>query len=469
VVTDRKDLDKQIYDNFVDCGAITEKQARAESGKDLQRRLQEDRRYIFTLIQKFGTKKGEQYPVVSRRSDIIVITDEAHRTQYDQLALNMRNGVPNAAFIAFTGTPLIAGEEKTWRVFGDYVSIYNFQQSVEDKATVPQLVAMLRRAVEEAVGFCRSLGFQRERLLESTGFTRVKLLDDAVEAILVNDATKRRYGALAERAARFFRAVKPDPAVNEFQPICTLLAVIAEKIRSLAGPVDISDVMAEVEGLLDRSIDAKGYAIQGQPPVDLSRIDFETLRKRFKEGRKRIEIERLRNSIAAKLHEMIQFNRSRMDYLEKFQQMIDEYNSGSENVEELFGELVKFAKTLTDEERRGVAEGLSEEELAIYDLLRKAGVTLSVTEEQQIKKVAKELLERLKSERPVLDWRKKQQARAAVRQLIEQMLDRLPPAFTPAVYEQVCERAYLHVHDCYYGEGKSVYSIPPPRSSSRVT
>lgn len=84
------------------------------------------------------------------------------------------------------------------------------------------------------------------------------------------------------------------------------------------------------------------------------------------------------------------------------------------------------------------------------------------------KKVAKELLERLKGERLVLDWRKKQQARAAVRQLIEQMLDRLPSAYSKAVYEQVCEQAYLHVHDCYHGDGKSVYSIPPASSASRA-
>jgi type I restriction enzyme R subunit len=137
VVTDRTDLDEQIYGNFVDAGAITEEKAQAESGKDLQRRLQEDHRYVFTLIQKFGAKRGGRYPVVSKRSDVIVITDEAHRTQYDTLALNMRNALPNAAFIAFTGTPLIVGEEKTRQVFGDYVSIYNFQQSVEDRATVP--------------------------------------------------------------------------------------------------------------------------------------------------------------------------------------------------------------------------------------------------------------------------------------------------------------------------------------------
>jgi len=110
-------------------------ETQAKDGKHLKRLLKEDRRLIFTLIQKFGTKKGEKYPVLSEREDIIVITDEAHRTQYDVLALNMRNALPNAAFIGFTGTPLIAGEEKTKETFGKYVSMYNFKHSIEDQAT----------------------------------------------------------------------------------------------------------------------------------------------------------------------------------------------------------------------------------------------------------------------------------------------------------------------------------------------
>jgi len=73
--------------------------------------------------------------VLSDRDDVIVITDEAHRTQYDVLALNMRNALPNAGFLGFTGTPLIAGEELTREVFGEYVSIYNFTSSTEDHAT----------------------------------------------------------------------------------------------------------------------------------------------------------------------------------------------------------------------------------------------------------------------------------------------------------------------------------------------
>ena len=112
---------------FAMIGVITESEAQATSGEHLKRLLKEDHRYIFTLIHKFQTPEGGTYPKLTDRSDIIVITDEAHRSQYDTLALNMRSALPNAAFIAFTGTPLIVGEEKTRQVFGDYISTYDFK------------------------------------------------------------------------------------------------------------------------------------------------------------------------------------------------------------------------------------------------------------------------------------------------------------------------------------------------------
>ena len=115
-----------------------EASVRAQSADHLKTLLNaEDHRYVFTLIQKFRTEEGGTYPKLSDRDDIVVITDEAHRSQYDVFALNMRNALPNAAFIGFTGTPLIAGEERTKEVFGDYVSIYNFKQSIDDGNTVP--------------------------------------------------------------------------------------------------------------------------------------------------------------------------------------------------------------------------------------------------------------------------------------------------------------------------------------------
>ena len=139
VVTDRSELDDQIYKKFANTGVIIEdeKRVRAQDGDHLKQLLQEDHRYVFTLIHKFHSRDGQPYPKLSDRSDIIVITDEAHRSQYDILADNMRRALPNAAFLGFTGTPLIVGEEKTRAVFGEYVSIYNFKQSIDDGATVP--------------------------------------------------------------------------------------------------------------------------------------------------------------------------------------------------------------------------------------------------------------------------------------------------------------------------------------------
>ena len=148
IVTDREDLDTQIYKTFVSCGVVpaagTSKKTdvdvgvQARNADHLKKLLKEDRRYVFTLIQKFRPdEKGRPYDKISDRDDIIVIADEAHRSQYDTFALNLRNALPNAAFIGFTGTPLLAGEEKTREVFGDYVSIYNFRQAIDDQATVP--------------------------------------------------------------------------------------------------------------------------------------------------------------------------------------------------------------------------------------------------------------------------------------------------------------------------------------------
>ncbi len=135
VVTDRVELDEQIAKTFKAAGAVSETEGdecHAASGVHLRELLRGNHRYVFTLVHKFQTPE-----MLTDRADVIVLTDEAHRSQYDTLAVNMRAALPRALFLAFTGTPLIAGEEKTKDVFGDYVSIYDFQQSVEDGATVP--------------------------------------------------------------------------------------------------------------------------------------------------------------------------------------------------------------------------------------------------------------------------------------------------------------------------------------------
>tara|TARA_Y100001958_G_C21232193_1_gene558043 strand:+ start:1 stop:2610 length:2610 start_codon:yes stop_codon:yes gene_type:complete len=138
VLTDRQDLDNQIYKTFAGVGLSDNDKdpCRAESGAALKDLLSQHKAFVFALVQKFNQEitKGGEY---SGRSNIIVMTDEAHRTQYGTLAKNMRDALPNASFIGFTGTPLFSSDEITRRVFGGYVSTYDFQRAIKDKATLP--------------------------------------------------------------------------------------------------------------------------------------------------------------------------------------------------------------------------------------------------------------------------------------------------------------------------------------------
>lgn len=137
MVTDRQELDGQLHKTFVGCGAVAPKSGQATSGKHLRELLGKDERYVFTLIQKFNEDMDSAGQIYTDRPNVIVISDEAHRSQYGQLALNMRNVLPNAAFIGFTGTPLFKNDEITRQVFGDYISVYDFKRAVDDNATVP--------------------------------------------------------------------------------------------------------------------------------------------------------------------------------------------------------------------------------------------------------------------------------------------------------------------------------------------
>ena len=138
VVTDREDLDTQIHKTFVRSEVIGDKEeCQPKNAAQLRDFLTSNKPMVFTLIHKFQYDKTKKYPILSERDDIFVLVDEAHRTQYKQLAENMHTGLPNANYIAFTGTPLLGSKRLTNQWFGNYVSEYNFAQAIEDGSTVP--------------------------------------------------------------------------------------------------------------------------------------------------------------------------------------------------------------------------------------------------------------------------------------------------------------------------------------------
>ncbi len=722
VVTDRVELDDQIAKTFKACSAVSDVEGdacHALSGAHLRELLRGNHRYVFTLIHKFQTPE-----MLCDRPDVIVLTDEAHRSQYDTLALNMRSALPKALFLAFTGTPLIAGEERTKEVFGDYVSVYDFQQSVEDGATVPlfyenrtpelqlvnpdlnediyslieqaeldpdqeaklerelskqyhiltrddrletvaqdivrhflgrgfvgkamvvsidkatalkmhdkvrkhwgeerqrvqkelsrydlaaerkdelldrlgvlnstdmalvvspgqneieqmkklgldivphrkrmndsqppldekfkdpddplrivfvcamwmtgfdapscstmyldkpmrnhtlmqtiaranrvfpgkhsgvivdyanvfaslekalaiygavkggerpvrdkaKLLADLRQAVDAATAFCAAHGVSLPVIeqLATGSLERLQGIDDAVNALISPDPLRREFFGHERIVRTLFGAVKPDPAALEFAPRMACLAAIGDAMRAKLNPdpPDISEVMGKIGELLDASIIGAGIPEKPAPLLDLSKIDFEALSRRFKESKhQNTDLEVLKAAIRAQLERLIRLNKTRADFAEKFEELIESYNTGSRNIEELFEELLKLSRSLSEEQQRHVRENMTEEELVIFDILTRPAPELSTEERAEVKKVARELLCRLKS-LLVLNWRQKSSARSQLKLAIEDVLDTgLPRIYSPDLYRQKCSAVFEHVYESYPERDANVYAV----------
>ena len=244
------------------------------------------------------------------------------------------------------------------------------------------------------------------------------------------------------------------------KPRVSTLALIANTIRERLGegPADISDVMKAINALLDESIGADGFVVRERSnssgalgnSIDLSAIDFEALAKRFATAtRKSVELEQLKAAVKGQLNKLIRVNKTRADYLAKFEALIESYNAGSRNIDELFKELLALSRDLSDEEQRHVREHLTEDELTVFDLLTRPGPDLTTEEHEEVKKVTHHLLERVRA-MLVLDWRHRAQARAQVRLAIEDTLDEgLPRAFTPEIYQAKCDVLFEHVFETF--------------------
>ena len=723
IVTDRTDLDEQIYKNFVSTGAVTEQNVQAETRKHLKNLLKEDHRTIFTMIQKFSAEeKGQTFEKISDRNDIVVITDEAHRTQYGTLAMNMRAALPNAKFIAFTGTPLMKDDEKTKYVFGDYVSKYTFKQSIEDKATVPlyyearipemqitneELEQDLQNIIDSAdftpeqeeqfekeyvntyqvitrndrldiiakdvVEHFMNRGFMGKAMyvaidkatavkmydrvkkewdeylhnLENqinnanddtkeiiqnkinymketdmavvvspsqneidelkqkgvdilphrirmkkedlatkfktpddklrlvfvcamwvTGFdcpnvstlyldkvlkehtlmqtiaranriaegkfnglivdyigifralqkalaiygepsetsdsdddpaeTKAKLIqlldeeaekmsellkdknididiifntralecikntEDAINKLLETEKEKQEFLKCSQNLNVLFKAILPDNEARRFAKIIFVSSVLSAKIReAMTEYVDKSEIKRlaqQVENLLNESISLKSYQINAGEKLDLSKIDFEELQRRILKEKKFAMLEKLKAAINSKLNMLMQLNDMRKHLQEKFEKIIEDYNNGKLTMEQMYVRLVSLTNELTQEEKRHLDENLTEEELAILDILTKPEPKLSKKEFEAVKTAAKKLIEIIKKEKLVLDWRKKQSARAKVKEAIETICDEnLPEIYGKDLFQEKCNFLYNHFYDRYNNFKDNVY------------
>jgi type I restriction enzyme R subunit len=287
-------------------------------------------------------------------------------------------------------------------------------------------------------------------------------LEEAGNRLLAPESIKRDFLARARLVDALFGAVKPDPVVLDLAARCASLRALATYVRNRSDPPDISHVMQGIQELLDKSIGAEPFKMRGLKPgyygIDLSKIDFEALAKRFEKNKPtNSDLERLKAAVRTQLERMIRLNRTRADYLEKFETLIEAYNNGSRNIDEIFSDLLALTRVLTEEQGRNVREHLTEEELTIFDVLTRPGPELSGEERDEVKKVARQLIDRLKA-LLVLDWRRRSSGRAKVRLAIEDALDEgLPRTYTKELYRTKCDALFEHVYESYFGDGGSVY------------
>lgn len=324
-----------------------------------------------------------------------------------------------------------------------------------------ELIEHLKVLMDELYDFCKACGFEIRAIIKAYDLEKLRLISEAIDKILTAEQRKLKFLSLSRNALQIFNVILPDPNATQFTKDIKVIKVLASRVRAITGErIDIKDANQAVEELLDKSVDAIArYEISDPEELkDLSKIDFEKIKAIIDKNKKHIAAERLKQKIKNKLDAMVRMNPSRLTFAEKFQKLIDEYNEGAKRVEEFFEELINFAKKLNEEEKRGLSEQLAEEELAIFDLLLKPD--LKKSEKERIKKISKELLLKLKSEKLVLDWRKKQHTRADVMVTIKDLLfEGLPESYETKDCSQKCDLVFRHIYDSYYGEGKSVYEM----------
>lgn len=367
----------------------------------------------------------------------------------------------------------------------DYIGVFrNLQEALEiygsgsggkvgagDTPVQPKEVQLeeLRTTIAAAKKFCTERGVDVDGTKNKKGFDRLQRLRDGVDKLLNPTEVKKNYLDLAGRVDRLYRALGVDERKNKLSADWGVLTDLARGIRGLQQPVDISKVMEAVERLLDESIDAKGYVIReplGEPyggRVHLGGIDFAALARHFAATKHKASLaEAMVVSTQKRLDTLVRLNPTRGNLREQLEELIAEYNDGARNTEQFFQELLAFMKDKVEpEERRNGAEGLSQEELALHDLLLPPDLKVDTKEHEVVKGLARDLPKKL-APKLVIDWRKSQRARAAVKVTIKRALDALPQeTYSDEVFEKLVEGVYEHVYESYWGDGKSKYSTAP--------
>ena len=319
-------------------------------------------------------------------------------------------------------------------------------------APVEERVQALIEAIEATEAHLRGLGFDPATLIGSTGFTRIRGLRDAVEVVYTSDEAKRRFEVLARQVFVRFKALLMEPSAFAWVERHDNIEAICKKLSERRDTADVTELLKELHRIVNKAIrtQAPGDDQAEGLTFDLSRIDVEKLRDGFakKVRHKATALQDIREIVEQKLAEMLARNPTRMDYQQKYEAIVADYNREKDRVtiEETFRRLMELIEELDAEQRRAVAEGLGEDELALFDLLKKE--YLGKAARERVKQASRDLLASIKARVKELDrfWEKEQTKAEVKIFILDEAYANLPtPPFTPGEKEAVAAGVYTHV------------------------
>lgn len=327
-----------------------------------------------------------------------------------------------------------------------------------------ELESELKVAIQEVKDYLQTVNFNLSDLIDAKPMQKIGKLKEAADCVCLNETTRTSFEVMARNVFRKYKALYPEeqikPYIKDFNAIEAIYNLLNQNVKT----ADVTEIMMELQEVVSDSILIKGNEVtdKGGVYVDLSTLDFEKLKEAFaKVPRKNTLTYNLQQAIEKKLQQMLKENPLRLEFYERYKEIIAEYNAGKtlENTVKAFENLNDFIKDLTFEEQRAVRENLDDQEaLAIFDLLRE-GKQLEGKELKQVKKVARETLDKLKTEKLKIErWRESRQITAQVKGMIYDNLLWLPEeTYSDEDVSLKTVTVYQHIYSNYYGGGRSVY------------
>jgi len=325
-----------------------------------------------------------------------------------------------------------------------------------------QMADELNTAITAVCDFLQEVDFNLDELVNAeSAMARLTSLNKAANAVSLNETTRTQFEVAARDVLRKYKALYPEEIVKAFIPRYNAIDAIYNQLNQKTKSANISSVMRKLQQEVSMSVSTLKNEVREDDYVDLGNLDFDRLRQAFaKSNQKNAVVFDLQEAIEKQLERMVRENPIRLEFYEKYKTIIAEYNAGKDiqAVQKAFDDLNDFMKNdLNPEQERAVREGVDEETLAIYDLLKKP--TLTPDEEKEVKKVAKETLAKLKAEKLKVErWRESTQVSSQIKTMIKNSLEWLPQNAYPD--EELADMnlvVYQHVYSNYQGAGNSTY------------